>query len=141
MLKELFLKYKLADPLYKLIYINLLVFILVQICNTSSFLFQSVLFDLVFWLGIPSDLTNLLLKPWTLVTYMFTHSGLMHILFNLIWLYFSGQIFIQYFDKYKIFSLYILGGITGGLTYLIAYNFFTIFKQVFLFFFGKAIVT
>ena len=49
MLKELFLKYKLADPLFKLIYINLLVFILVQICNTSSFLFQSALFDLVFW--------------------------------------------------------------------------------------------
>ena len=48
MLKELFLKYKVADPLFKLIYINLLVFILVQICNTSSSLFQSALFDLVF---------------------------------------------------------------------------------------------
>ena len=97
MLKELFLKYKVADPLYKLIYINLLVFILVQICHTFSFLFQSALFDLVFWLGMPSDLSSLLLKPWTLITYMFTHSGLMHILFNLIWLYFSGQIFLQYF--------------------------------------------
>ena len=104
MLKELFLKYKVADPLFKLIYINLLVFILVQICNTSSFLFQSALFDLVFWLGMPSNLSSLLLKPWTLITYMFTHSELMHILFNLIWLYFSGQIFLQYFNKQKLFS-------------------------------------
>ena len=128
MLKELFLKYKVADPLFKLIYINLLVFILVQICNTSSFLFQSALFDLVFWLGMPSDLSSLLLKPWTLITYMFTHSGLMHILFNLIWLYFSGQIFLQYFNKQKLFSLYILGGITGGLTYLIAYNLLPVFS-------------
>lgn len=128
MLKELFLKYKVADPLFKLIYINLLVFILVQICNTSSFLFQSALFDLVFWLGIPSDLSSLLLKPWTLITYMFTHSGLMHILFNLIWLYFSGKIFLQYFNKQKLFSLYILGGITGGLTYLIAYNLLPVFS-------------
>ena len=129
MLKELFLKYKVADPLFKLIYINLLVFILVQICNTSSFLFQSALFDLVFWLGMPSDLSSLLLKPWTLITYMFTHSGLMHILFNLIWLYFSGQIFLQYFNKQKLFSLYILGGITGGLTYLIAYNLLPAFSE------------
>ena len=128
MLKELFLKYKVADPLYKLIYINLLVFILVQICHTSSFLFQSALFDLVFWLGMPSNLSSLLLKPWTLITYMFTHSGLMHILFNLIWLYFSGQIFLQYFNKQKLFSLYILGGITGGLTYLIAYNLHPVFS-------------
>ena len=129
MLKELFLKYKVADPLFKLIYINLLVFILVQICNTSSFLFQSTLFDLVFWLGMPSDLSSLLLKPWTIITYMFTHSGLMHILFNLIWLYFSGQIFLQYFNKQKLFSLYIIGGITGGLTYLIAYNLLPVFSE------------
>jgi len=129
MLKELFLKYKLANPLFKLIYINLLVFILVQICHTSSFLFQSALFDLIYWLGMPSDLSYLLLKPWTFITYMFTHSGLMHILFNLIWLYFSGQIFLQYFNKQKLFSLYILGGITGGLAYLIAYNLLPVFSE------------
>ena len=128
MLKELFLKYKVANPLFKLIYINLLVFVLVQICHTSSFLFQSALFDLVFWLGMPSDLSSLLLKPWTLISYMFTHSGLMHILFNLIWLYFSGQIFLQYFNKQKLFSLYILGGVIGGLTYLIAYNLLPVFS-------------
>lgn len=128
MLKELFLKYKIASPLFKLIYINILVFVIVQICYTSSFLFQSALFDLVFWLGIPSNLSSLLLKPWTLITYMFTHSEIMHILFNLIWLYFSGQIFLQYFNKQKLFSLYILGGITGGLTYIFAYNLFPVFS-------------
>ena len=128
MLKELFLKYKLANPLFKLIYINLMVFVLVQICHTSSFLFQSSLIDLVFWLGMPSNLSSLFIKPWTLITYMFTHTGLMHILFNLIWLYFSGQIFLKYFNKQKLFSLYILGGITGGLTYLIAFNLLPVFS-------------
>ena len=61
---------------------------------------------------------------------MFTHSGLMHILFNLIWLYFSGQIFLQYFNKQKLFSLYILGGITGGLTYLIVQFTSCIFRTI-----------
>ena len=127
MLKELFLKYKEADSLFKLIYINLLVFILIQICHTSSFLFQSELLHLVFWLGMPSDLCNLLLKPWTLITYMFTHYELMHILFNLIVLYFSGQIFLKYFNEKKLIILYILGGIIGGLTYLIAFNLLPVF--------------
>ena len=128
MFKELLVKYSKADPLFKLIYINLITFILVQICHTSSFLLQSALFDLVFWLGMPSDFYDLLYKPWTLISYMFTHSGFMHILFNLIWLYFSGQIFLQYFNKQKLFSLYIMGGITGGVTYLIAYNLLPVFS-------------
>ena len=37
-------------------------------------------------------------------------------------LYFAGQIFLQYFNAKKLYSIYILGGLTGGATYLLAYN-------------------
>ena len=32
----------------------------------------------------------LLARPWTLVTYMFLHGGVMHLLFNMLGLYFFG---------------------------------------------------
>lgn len=129
MLNDLKYRFQRANALLKLIYINVAIFVLVQIVHTSSFLFQSSDFDLIYWLGIPSQFSDLLFKPWTLITYMFTHMGLIHILFNLIWLYFAGQIFLQYFNAKKLYSVYIMGGLTGGLTYLLAYNFLPAFAN------------
>ena len=129
MLNDLIEKYRTANPLFKLIYINLGVFILVHVFNTSSFLFQTPMFDLVIWLGIPSGFNHLLFKPWTPISYMFTHLDIMHILFNLLWLYFSGQIFLQYFNSKKLYSLYILSGLTGGFLYLLAYNLLPAFSN------------
>ena len=122
MLKDLKYRYKRANALLKLIYINVAVFVFFQILHTSSFLFQSSGVDLVYWLGMPSEPVELLFKPWTIISYMFTHTELMHILFNLIWLYFAGQIFLQYFNAKKLYNIYIMGGLTGGFTYLLAYN-------------------
>ena len=122
MLKDLKYRYKSANALFKLIYINLAVFVLVQIVHTLSFLFQSNNINIIYGLGMPSKPVELLFKPWTIITYMFTHTGVLHILFNLIWLYFAGQIFLQYFNAKKLYSIYILGGLTGGAAYLLAYN-------------------
>ena len=129
MLNDLKNRYKQASPLYKLIYINVAVFLLVQIVHTSSFLFQNSSIDIISLLGMPSKSLELLFKPWSIITYMFTHSGLMHILFNLMWLYFAGQIFLQYFTAKKLYNIYLLGGITGAATYLIAYNLFPAFAE------------
>lgn len=122
MLKELKHKFTSANGLFKLIYINLAFYVLVHLIKTSSFLFQSSSLNLIDWFGVPSLLSEFIFKPWTPLTYMFTHEGLLHILFNLMWLYFAGQVFLQYFNAKKLYSVYILGGLTGSLTYLIAYN-------------------
>lgn len=129
MLKDLKHRYKQASPLYKLIYINVAVFVLVQIVHTSSFLFQSSRMDLIGLLGVSSKPLDLIFKPWSIISYMFTHSGLMHILFNLMWLYFAGQIFLQYFTSRKLYNIYLLGGIAGAAIYLIAYNLFPAFAE------------
>ena len=133
MLKELFLKYKVANPLFKLIYINLLVFILVQIFLTTTSLFNThplveAIKTCEYWLGISSNLYDLYYKPWTLISYMFSHSYLKHILFNMVVLYFSGQIFIKYFDGKKLYITYILGGLIGSLFYILAYNLLPVFS-------------
>ena len=129
MYNEIKQRYRKANPLFKLIYINVAVFVLVQVVYTSSFLFQNSSIDLVYLLGMPSQPKELLFRPWTTVTYMFTHFGFTHILFNLIWLYFAGQIFLQYFTAKKLYSIYLMGGLLGGLAYLLAYNLFPAFSQ------------
>lgn len=129
MFNEIKQRYSKANPLFKLIYINIAVYVLVQVVYTSSFLFQNSSIDLVYLLGMPSQPKELLFRPWTLFTYMFTHFGFTHILFNLIWLYFAGQIFLQYFTAKKLYSIYLMGGLLGGLAYLLAYNLFPAFSQ------------
>lgn len=129
MFNEIKQRYSKANPLFKLIYINIAVYVLVQVVYTSSFLIQNSSIDLVYLLGMPSQPKELLFRPWTPFTYMFTHFGFTHILFNLIWLYFAGQIFLQYFTAKKLYSIYLLGGLLGGLAYLLAYNLFPAFSQ------------
>ena len=129
MFNEIKQRYSKANPLFKLIYINIAVYVLVQVVYTSSFLFQNSSIDLVYLLGMPSEPKELLFRPWTPFTYMFTHFGFTHILFNLIWLYFAGQIFLQYFTAKKLYSIYLMGGLLGGLAYLLAYNLFPAFSQ------------
>jgi membrane associated rhomboid family serine protease len=57
----------------------------------------------------------LLLRPWTLVTYMFLHGGFTHILFNMLGLYFFGPRVEQRIGSPRFFALYMISGITGGL--------------------------
>lgn len=60
---------------------------------------------------------------------MFTHQDIWHILFNMLWLYWFGQIFLQYFDQRKLTSTYLIGGIAGALTYVIGFNIFPVFAD------------
>jgi membrane associated rhomboid family serine protease len=80
-------------------------------------------------LALPSDPLKLLLRPWTILTYMFTHFGFRHILFNMIVLYFSGKILMEYLGEKRMLALYIYGGIGGGLLYIILYNLSPILGQ------------
>jgi membrane associated rhomboid family serine protease len=57
----------------------------------------------------------LLQRPWTLVTYMFLHGGFMHIIFNMLGLYFFGPRVEQRIGSGRFFALYMIAGITGGL--------------------------
>lgn len=59
--------------------------------------------------------TLILARPWTIVSYMFVHASLTHILFNMIALYFFGPRVEQRIGSERFFSLYMISGITGGL--------------------------
>ncbi len=115
-----------GSVLTRLIYINLGVFLLIRIVNVFYFL-AGAQFPFLDWLALPADFVTLASRPWTLITYMFLHFDFLHILFNLLWLYWMGQIFLGYFDQGKLIAIYLLGGIFGGLFYVLGYNSFPVF--------------
>lgn len=81
------------------------------------------------WVSVPAYIPNLLLKPWTIFTYMFVQEGLWHLFFNMIWLFWFGKIFIEFMPGNKIYIIYLIGGISGALTFILAYNFFPVFQD------------
>jgi len=121
--------FKEGSALTRLIYINLAVFLVFRILNVFFFL-SGTPFPFMDWLALPADFGLLASRPWTLITYMFLHFDFLHILFNLLWLYWMGQIFLGYFDQGKLVTIYLLGGIFGGLFYVAGYNFFPAFSQI-----------
>ena len=73
-------------------------------------------------LMLPSDLSLFLFQPWSIITYFFLHADLFHILFNMLVLYWFGKLIVEYLGSEKVISLYVLGGLAGGLLYLTIYN-------------------
>ena len=61
---------------------------------------------------------------------MFTHKDILHILFNMLWLYWFGRIFLEYLDQRKLVAVYLLGGISGAIVYILSFNIFPAFTGV-----------
>ncbi len=124
--------FKEGSALIKLIYVNVGVWLVVSIAYILLFLFSvpDPSGKILAWLAVPAYLPSLLTHPWTVFTYMFTHQGFLHILFNLLWLYWFGIIFLQYFDPKKLVGVYLLGGLSGALLYILVFNLFPAFHQV-----------
>ncbi len=123
--------FKSGSALIKLIYINIAVFLTVKLIGTFITLLQlNTGFSFVTWFAVPADLNNLIYKPWTIFTYMFLHQDFIHILFNMLWLYWFGMIFLHYFDNKKLLSVYIVGGLAGAALYILSFNIFPLFDQV-----------
>lgn len=125
-------QYKTGTALIKFIFINVAVFVLVHIISLLIFFFTGVSGSsmVASWLALPADVGQLILKPWSIITYMFLHEGFLHIAFNMLILYFGGQIFLQFLDAKKLIGTYILGGISGGLLYILAFNIFPVFNGI-----------
>lgn len=113
----------------RLIYINLGVFLVFRILNVFFFLTNAP-FPFMDWLSLPANFELLANRPWTLLTYMFLHFDFLHILFNLLWLYWMGQIFLIYFNQQQLVTIYLIGGIVGGLVYVAGFNSFPVFAEV-----------
>lgn len=115
--------------LTRLIYINIVVFLIITMVAVVGFLLKNEVISgkLLDVLSVPASVNGLISRPWTLITYMFTHKDVWHILFNMLWLYWFGKIFLEYLDEKKLVALYLLGGITGAIVYILSFNIFPAF--------------
>ncbi len=121
--------FKHGSALTRLIYINIGVFLLIKIIGVFFYLAEQPS-PLINWLAVPSNTSGLIAKPWTVITYMFLHFGFIHLLFNLLGLYWFGKLFLYHFEGNKLLSVYLLGGIAGALLYIVAYNLIPVFQSV-----------
>lgn len=70
------------------------------------------------WFVLPGDFFELLIKPWTIVTYGFLHSGFWHLLYNILFLYWFGRMFRNLFNARQLYTLFFTGVIAGGLLFV-----------------------
>ncbi|WP_262493062.1 rhomboid family intramembrane serine protease [Marinilabilia salmonicolor] len=119
-----------GSTLTRLIYINTGVFVVIKLLQLILLLtgldmaYASIMIN---WLSVPSDPLLLLIRPWSLFTYMFLHYDFFHILFNLLYLWWFGRLFAQLVDVRKLLTIYIWGGLSGAALYIISFNFLPAF--------------
>ena len=82
------------------------------------------------WFTIDADFGQLIFKPWSFITYGFLHGSFSHIFWNMIILYYFGKILNNLFGDKLLKKLYLSGIVAGGLTYVISYNVFPVFRGV-----------
>ncbi len=110
--------------LFRLIIINVVVFlsinIIISILALGGDVFgQETVSDFI---DLPANLHRFIPRFWTLFSYMFVHFGFMHILSNMLWLYFLGKVFIDLLGGARMIGTYIVGGICGGILFMLMGN-------------------
>ena len=119
------------NTLVQLILINTVVFLVLLLTKVSLTVAErpGVYDVLLVQLMMPGELNSFLHKPWTLITYFFTHEDIFHILFNMLFLYWFGRLIDEYLGNRRLVGLYIMGGIAGGLLFLAMYNLVPYFRN------------
>jgi len=129
-INEIKASFREGNVLTKLIYVNVGVFVVIKLLQLMLMLFgvgSAFVQLLIGWLSVPSHPLSLLLRPWTLLSYMFLHYDFFHLLFNVLYLYWFGRLFVELVDSGKLLTVYIWGGLGGAAFYILAFNLFPAF--------------
>ena len=119
-------QFKQGSFLMRLIYLNVGVFLLMLLVRTLSFLATgeagTFAYYIQLWLALPSDPILFITRPWTLLSYMFMHADFWHLFWNMLVLFFAGRLFTEYLGEQRLLTVYLYGGIAGGMLFFILYN-------------------
>lgn len=105
-------------------FVCLFISVFTWLFNISDISFVTKLF------AVPSDISALAEKPWSVFTYMFLQEAFWHLFFNMLMLYYGGKIFLQYFSQKQLLLTYIFGGLVGALFFILAFNAFPVFENM-----------
>lgn len=117
-------RFREGDLLTRLLFVNIGVFLLVRVADILLMLFNRSIEPWLRYVEFPSSFPRFLVQPWSIITYMFLHYDVLHVLFNMLWLYWFGQMFRNHFDARKLFGVYLAGGIFGAIFFMLIYNIF-----------------
>jgi membrane associated rhomboid family serine protease len=117
---DLKLQYKMGGIVTQLIFWNAALFVFPWLFFALLSLL-GVNIDYLHYVSLSSDAALLLWKPWSLLSYAFFHSGIMHIVFNMIVLNFSGRLFMTFFTSKQLLGLYVLSAIFAGICYILVF--------------------
>jgi len=112
------------NTLVQLILVNTVVFLVLLLAKVGLTMGNNVptYYAIREQIMIPGGITEFLHRPWTLLTYFFAHEEIFHILYNMLFLYWFGKLIDEYLGSRRLIGLYFMGGIAGGLLYLVMYN-------------------
>ena len=127
-LKSFFLQ---KNMLSRLMLINIVIWLICLFISVFTWLFNISDISFVTKLfAVPSDISALAEKPWSVFTYMFLQEQFGHLFFNMLMLYYGGKIFLQYFSQKQLLLTYIFGGLVGALFFILAFNAFPVFENM-----------
>lgn len=114
------------DALVRIIIINILVtavlFFIRSVYQLSDIDLSRFQTEVAAWFILPADTGKLLTRPWTLITFMFSHVDIWSLIANMLWLWAFGFIIQSLYGSRKLAPLYIYGGLAGGIVYLVCSN-------------------
>jgi membrane associated rhomboid family serine protease len=111
--------------LYKLIWVNVCIFVLINLANIFTKLTGIQLSENVsggFSLFTTAHLPTLVYRPWSILTHMFAHKEIFHLLFNMMLLWWMGRMYVSVVGSRRLLSTYIMGGLAGFVIYALSVN-------------------
>jgi membrane associated rhomboid family serine protease len=123
-------KYKTGTIIEKLISLNVIIFALTLFVKVFQGLYKGNQNFLVQWFSLNDNLDTFTTKPWSIISYGFLHADFVHLIFNMITLYFIGNLFIQYFSQKQALQFYLLGTLFGGILFVLSQNYFPLFEGI-----------
>ena len=130
LIEEVKFQFKHGSPFIKIIVVNVIAFVTIGLYELVLFLFKIKSDFTSVYLALNSNPQHLLHAPWTLITYEFVHAGPFHLLFNMLMLYFTGNIFNDFFKQSDAWRVYIFGGLIGGVLFLVSNVLFPVFNGI-----------
>lgn len=124
-------RFKLGESaVNQLLFINIVAFFISYIPRILSYFFLINLTGVTRLFYLPADLFKQMLQPWSWLSYMFLHTGFNHILYNMLFFFFIANLLEGFLGAKRIWRLYLVGGVFGGLFFVFSYNVFPVFASV-----------
>jgi len=128
-IQDLKFQYKIGNIAVRLIFWNLLLFLIPEVFFALAQLFH-IKIDYLSYVSLSTNWEDLAWKPWSVLSYAFFHFGVIHLIFNMLMLHFTSRLFLTFFTQKQLLGVYLLAAVFSGLVFLLGYNYLPMLANV-----------